>query len=677
MKKYLLYIGLVGLAACSPKLDRSIVPAPAPAPTIQIGDIQKFTLDNGLQVFVVENHKLPTVSFSLIFDVDPINEGPQAGLVDITSSLMGTGTTTRTKDEINESVDFIGASLNAGASFVSGSCLSKHKNTLIDVFADVAMNPKFTAEEFEKAMTQMEANLAQGKDDPSTIAANVKAALNYGKSHPYGEVVTEKTLKNVQLESCQAYASTFLKPNVAYLAIVGDVTLAEAKAMAEEKFAAWEKGNVPTFNHATPEPVEKTEVAFVAKRGAAQSVINITRPINLKPGSDDVMKADVMNAILGASSLSRLFANLRETYGFTYGAYSSIAEDELVGHFTASSSVRNEVTDSAIVQFFVEIEKIRNEPATQEELDGVIANMTGNFARALENASTVASFAINIDRYGLPQDYYATYLQRLSQVTLADVQAMAKKYLDPSNMTILVVGSEEEVLPTLDQFGEVTVYDIYGDVRLDLEPAPEGVTAESVLNAYIDAIGGAKKVKAVKSYKLSADLAVQGMTLQMETSYMKPNMMKNQILMGGNPMQTEIFDGTKGKVSGMGGEQVVEGEDAVKMSMQARIFPELDYEALGVSTDLLGVGELDGKKVYHVKISGPGVDAIEMYDVESGLKVASDGAQGLVKFGEYKSYSGVKMPATTSMSAGGQSMQMTVTDVNINKSVSKSDFEIK
>lgn len=677
MKRYILPLALAFVAACSPKLDRSVMPKPAPAPTIQLGEIQSFTLDNGLKVFVVQNDKLPRVSFSLQWDIDPIAEGPSAGTIDMAGALMGTGTTNRTKDQINEQVDFIGASLSSSASAVSGSCLSKHTSTLFDIFADVAMNPAFNQEEFDKAMTQMQANLAQSKDDPNSIASNVRSVLNYGKNHPYGELVTEETLENVQLAACQQYVNTFLRPNNAYLAIVGDISMEDAKKLVEEKMSAWEKGIVPTFQHEDPKANQEQHVAFVAKRGAAQSVINITKPIELAPGAEDLIKVDVMNGILGASSLSRLFANLRETYGFTYGAYSNVVEDELVGYFNAYASVRNEVTDSAIVQFFVEIEKIRQEPVTEKELKGVINNMTGNFARALENPGTVAQFAINIEKYNLPEDYYATYLKRLAEVSIADVQEMAIKYLDPNTMNILVVGYEEEVLPTLSQFGEPTVYDIYGNEASDLAPAPEGVTAQGVLQSYIKAIGGERAILAIKDYQTKAELKVQGMALAMNTTFKKPNLMKSETLMGETAVQTQVFDGTKAKISGMGGEQLLEGEEAAEVAVQAKMFPELAYEQMGVNMSLEGIKKMNGKDCYVIKLDGAGFNnVVEYYDVESGLKVATETDASSFIYKDYTEVEDVLFPFTTQLSAGGQQMELKVTSVEVNTGVSNTYFAI-
>ena len=663
--------------ACSPKLDRSIRPTAAPAPSIQIGEIESFELDNGLKVFVVENHKIPRVSFAMVFDNDPLLEGPSAGLTQMAGNLLGTGTTNRTKDEIDAAVDFIGASLNTSASGVSGTALTKHAPTLVDLMADVVMNPAFNQDEFDKAKTQFESNLAQAKDDPNSIASNVRSVLNYGENHPYGELMTEKTLENISLEACQMYANTFLKPNVAYLAIVGDISKEEAQAMVQEKFGTWEKGQVPSMNLPKPEPVQNTRVAFVAKRGAAQSVINITRPVDLSKGDDDLIKADVMNAVLGGGSNARLFKNLRETYGYTYGAYSGLSEDEFIGSFTASASCRNEVTDSAITQFLYELDQMRTTTVDPSELQGVINNLTGTFARSLENPATVAGFAINIDRYGLSKDYYQTYLQRLAAVTPEDVKAMAEKYLNPENMTILVVGSEEEVLPTLDKFGEVEVFDIYGKPFVDLEPAPEGMTAADVFQAYADAIGGAKNLERVKDLKSVASASVQGFSLNLTTVQKAPNLYKMEMTMGGNVMQKQVFNGKEGVSISMQGKQKLEGEDLKEMALQSELFPELKYETLGYTTELEGIADLNGTRAYRIKLTNPtGGITYEYYALETGFKVLTETDNGSQSYQDYKKVGGIAIPHKIVMNTGGQTINVNMEEVKVNSGIKSSEFSL-
>jgi zinc protease len=421
---------------------RKTAPAPAPARDIQLGTYTAFDLENGLKVIVVENHKLPRVSYQLSLNNDALIEGEKAGYTSFAGDLISKGTTTRSKAQIDETIDYIGASLSTSASGIFASSLKKHTDKLLDVMTDVLYNPTFPKDEFEKIRKRTASNLASAKTNPEAIAGNIRSIVNFGKNHPYGEVQTDETIKNITIEDCKTYYNTFFKPNNAYLVIVGDITPAEAKMQAEKFFTPWKKGDVPVVKYANPEYPAGRQVRFGNKDGAVQSVINISYPIDMKPGGDDVIKANLMNSILGGGIFSgRLMQNLREKKAFTYGARSNISTDKLIGNFNAFASVRNEVTDSAVTEFIYELDRIVKEPVSSADLSLAKNSMTGNFGRSLESPQTIANFALNTYRYNLPKDYYNNYLKNLEAVSINDVQEMAKKYIRPENCNIVVVGN--------------------------------------------------------------------------------------------------------------------------------------------------------------------------------------------------------------------------------------------
>ncbi len=485
MKKILFALtALVFFSQCTPKTGevvkkteevvsppaedfRAQVPKPGPAPVIKIGTPDEFKLTNGLKVILVENHKVPRVSIQLSLDLPSIREKEFAGYISLAGDMLSKGTDSRTKGEIDEAVDFMGASLNTSSNGISGASLSKHFPSLLEIMADVLYHPTFPKEEFEKLKTQTLSSLAQAKEDPNSIASNVSQVLRYGKDHPYGEIVTELSLENVTVEKCKEYYDRFFQPQYGYLVVVGDISKTEAQPLLEEHFGKW-KSSGPMVEYkkpATPVAPKETTLDFVNKTDAVQSVIALTYPVDLKPGSEDAIKSRVMNTLLGSFFQSRLNQNLRETNGYTYGARSRLSSDRLVGYFTAGASVRNEVTDSSIVEMLFELNRLRDELVSQDELDMVKNVIAGSFARSLENPGTVASFALNTVRYNLPADYYNTYLERLSKVNVADVQEMAKKYITPDRAHILVVGDKEQVADKLSRFsanGKINYYDVYG-----------------------------------------------------------------------------------------------------------------------------------------------------------------------------------------------------------------------
>lgn len=671
------------------QLDRSKRPQPGPAPVINLGNYDSFTLANGLKVFVVENHKLPKVSFNLIVDRDPLNEKDKAGYIDMAGQLLRTGTKTRTKDKIDQEVDFIGASLSTSSTGVSGSSLKKHINKLLDIMSDVVLNPQFKQEELDKIKKQTLSGLASQKDDPSAIASNVATVLTFGKDHPYGELTTEATVKNITLDDLKGYYSTYFKPNISYLAIVGDIKKDEAKKLVEKYFGKWKKGEVAKNTFTAPSQPLLAKVAMVDRPASVQSVINITYPIDLKIGSPDVVKANVMNTILGGGFQSKINNNLREVHGYTYGAGSSIDADKYAGKFSVSTTVRNSVTDSAITEILNEMRKMRSEKITAEELQSTKNYITGGFARSLENPQTIANFAINIERYGLSKDYYKNFLTRLSEVTVDDVQEVAKKYVKPNNAYILVVGNADEVAKTLTNFtinNKVNYYDIYGN---EVDPAaqnlPAGVTIESVLDKYTQAVGGKENLLKIKDKTMKLSASIQGMNLTITISQKAPNKLY-QNLDAGVFQQMTVFDGEKGKVSAMGQEQPIEGSALEEIKVQAAIHGHLDYPALGVKPELSGMEKINGKDAYKVTLNYPsGSKATQYYDVESGFLVRStstvNSPQGTFTqtsdFGDYKEVEGIKFPFKMHQSVGPQDIELTVDSIEINTGLQDSLFEVK
>lgn len=363
MKKFvsILFLMFMGLVSLQAQLDRSIRPEPGPAPKIQLGEFEKFTMDNGLQVIVVENRKVPVVSFQLTLDIDPVAEGEKAGAIDFAGQLMREGTTNRAKSEIDEAVDFIGATLSTFSTGIFASSLTKHQTTLLDIMSDVLLNPTFPEDELQKRVNQTRSGLQTIKTDGNAIASNLSLTQAYGSDHPYGEIVTEESLDNITADDLRAYYQNYWKPNHAYMVIVGDINVDEAKQLMNRYFAGWQKGEVPTHEYHTPQPPAGRRVAFAERSGALQSVVQVTYPLVLTPGHEDAIKVSVMNSILGGGVFSgRLMQNLREDKGYTYGARSSIGNDQLVTRFLASTEVRNSVTDSTVVEILSEMGKLIN-----------------------------------------------------------------------------------------------------------------------------------------------------------------------------------------------------------------------------------------------------------------------------------------------------------------------------
>ena len=671
-------------------LDRSIVPQPGPAPKIQIGKATSFKLENGMKVIVVENHKLPNVTYSLSLNLTPIAEGNKAGYISIAGDLLSAGTTTKTKGQIDEAIDFIGGQLSTSASSVSGSCLSKHSETLLALMQDVLLHPSFPEEELEKTRKQMISALASEKTDPNAVSDKVGNVVRYGVRHPYGEFATENTLNNIKREDLMGYYQTYFSPLVATLVVVGDVTPEQALTSAKKYFGEWTGNAVPVRTYPAPAELKANQVAFVAMPGAVQSVIDVTYAVSLNITSSDYLAATVLNNILGGSGFqTRLMQNLREDKAYTYGAYSSMSPDDVIGNFSAGASVRNDVSDSAIVQLLFEMDRLCNEPVTAETLKSAKSIMSGAFARRLENAGTVAQFAYNISKYNLPADYYETYLERLNAITAEDVLVAAKKYLKPNNCYISVVGNKDilEKLKPFSKNGEVMQFNTDGTVSKGIIPPAAGVTAATVVEAYYAANGGKDKLKKISSLKQEGKMTVQGTSINIENLTLDNKMIRMEMSMGPIKVSTQIFDGTKLVVKAMGKEQPTEESDVLKAKMEADFFLRDHMADFGYSLNLAGSIMRNEKEVYVLETLDEKKKVVktEYFDKASGQLVSNlsveEGPEGAVtsetNYKDFMTVDGMTFPKTIQVNAGGQLLDITMEKITINGKVSKKAFEVE
>ena len=668
---------------------RSNPPAPAPARKLQMGSFDQFELDNGLTVIVVENHKLPRVSYQVQLKNRAVQEGEKAGYVSITGQLLSRGTGTKTKAEIDEAVDFIGATLNTNGYGMYASSLTKHQDKLLSIASDVLLNPSFPAEEYDKIITQTLSGLEASKTEPSSMASNASRKINFGADHPYGEIETVESLGKIKIADSQNYYRQFFLPNNAYLIIVGDITKDIAKAKAEQYFGDWKKAPIKNWKYDSVKGPDASQVSFVNKDGAVQSSIRITYPVDLVPGDEDVIATSVMNSILGGNGFSgRLFQNLREDKAYTYGANSSLSRDPIVGNFSAFADVRSEVTDSSIVEFLSEMDRIKSEPVSAEDLENTKNYMAGNFALALESPQTIARYALNIARYDLPADYYETYLEKLDAVSVADIKRVAEKYIRPNNANIVVVGSKDDVADKLVKFdadGNIDFYDYKGDmVTAPAAVVPASLTAESVITSYIDKIGGQDKLKTIQSLKQVSSMSLMGQNMEVSSFQKEPGMFALEIQTGGMTVIEQRFDGNTLEVNQMGQKQVfTEGPEVDAMKGSAAIFPQLLFLSDSYSLELKGIENVNGSEAYKITaISANNQKITHFYDIESNLlikQVTQQGEQALTQeMSDYRDVDGVLFPYKMSITGMAPvPVEMIVEHVEINANIAESQFVIK
>ena len=671
------------------QIDRSKQPEPGPAPKITLGTPKEFDMSNGIKVLVVENHKLPRVSFTLTIDNKPTTSGDKAGVESLLGSMLGNGTIHIPKDEFNDEVDFLGATLRFSSSGGYASSLSKYSDKILQLMADAAIYPLLTEDEFNKEKDKLLESLKANEKNVDAVAARVGAALSYGANHPYGEFLTQETVNNVTFQDVIGYKEKYFNPNNAYLVVVGDVNFDTVEQEIKKYFGEWKKsvGLDITVPDAVPN-AQYTQIDFVDMPNAVQSNISLTNTINLKMSDPDYFATKIANYILGGAYESRLEKDLREAHAFTYAARSNIDTDKYVGRFTAGTSVRNAVTDSSVVELLKDVKLIRTEPVSAEELKNAKAKYVGNFVLALENPRTIARYALNIKINNLPQDFYTTYLKKINAVTIEDIQRVANKYFKTDNARIIVVGKGSDVLENLEKTGiPIKYFDEYAkpvEKPVFSKPIPEGVTSQTVLDHYLSAIGGKDKAEAVKTVLATANVKIEGVPFAptAEIKTMLPNKQSVEMSIEGmGVIMKQKFNGTTGYVEQQGQHKVLTDDEIGDKKTGYSIIPELYYDPSKVSLESMTT--IDGNDVYKIKVSGDKNDSYRYYDVKTGFLVRTEStveAQGqsmtsVVDYGNYSPVKGVQFPYSKTVKTGPQVLNFNITNIKVNEGVTDADFE--
>ncbi|WP_343625383.1 pitrilysin family protein [Flavobacterium lindanitolerans] len=680
MKKTIFILSSLFLTVIMQAQDRP-QPKPGPAPVINIGKPETFELKNGLKVMVVENHKLPRVSYNLTLDNAPYAEGDKKGVAEITSALIGSGTKKMSKDAFNEEIDFLGANIGFSANGAYASGLSKYSDRILELMADGALNSVFTQEELDKEKTKLIEGLKTQEKSVQAVASRVEDVLVFGKNHPNGEYLTEESINKVTLNDAIMNYTTYFVPANAYLVITGDVKFKDVKKAVEKYFGSWKKATAPVITYADPKDVQYTQINFVDMPNAVQSEISLVNVSNLKMTDKDYFAVLLANQIIGGDFNSYLNMNLREAHGWTYGARSNIRGDKYVGKFKSNTQVRNAVTDSAVVEFFKELKRIRTEKVAPDMLKNVKAGYIGNFVMQIQKPGTVARYALLTKTQNLPADFYENYIKNINAVTADDIMRVANKYFLADNTRVIITGKGSDVLPGLEKLGIPMFYfDKFGnqiDKPVAKKAVPAGVTAKTVFDNYIKAIGGDKNAKSVKTVFSTLNGKVQGIDVTMTRKSSAAGKKVDEVKGMGQTLSKEVFDGTKGYESAQGQKEDYSADKIANAKFYSLPFPELTL-ATKPGITLSGIESIDGKEAYAIK---DGKKTL-YYDVTTGLKLAeanTEEMQGqqmtqVVSFSDYKDVKGVKVPFKTTLNVGIE-IELTASDVKINEGVSDADFK--
>ena len=671
------------------QIDRSQMPKPGPEPKITLEKPSEFQLKNGIKVLVVENNKLPRVSYQLSLDNKPTLEGEKAGVLQLLSSMLGNGTTNIPKDQFNEEVDFLGANINISSGGGFATSLSKYSDRIIQLMADAVMNPLLVEEEFESEKTKLLEALKNNQKNSDAILGNVGSALAYGKNHVFGEFVTEETLKNITFQDVLEFHKLRFAPNNAYIVVVGDTDVKTVKKQLKKYFDKWEKVDLKEL----PSPeltanVAASEINFIDLPSATQSNISITNNVDLKQNDSDYFASLMANEILGGRGDGYLFKNLREDKGYTYGAYSSLGASRYgVSRFNATAKVRNTVTDSAVVEFLKEIKRIRTEPVDLDALKGAQTEYIGNFVMALERPQTIANFALNIKRNNLPEDFYSNYLENITNVSVEDVQRVANKYFKLDNARVIVVGKGSDVIANLEKVGlPIKYYDKYANATkkpVFSKPLPEGLTASDVIKNYVVAVGSEANLRAITSTLSYADVTIQGAPFKPKAviKQMAPNMFSMEMSIEGmGTIVKQKFDGGNGYTEQQGQKIPMSESDVSSRKAEKGLFPELYMEASYL--ELESITTIDGRDVYKIVVTKGDKKSMRYYSVETNLLVRTEETAEtagqtitvITDLSDYKKVGSIMLPMTTKQTTGPQIFILKSTDIKVNEGVTAEDF---
>jgi predicted Zn-dependent peptidase len=425
-------------------------------------------LANGLTVLVLEQHKLPTVAFSLWVKTGALAD-PQdlPGLAESTAEMLREGTTHRTSAQLAADVDGLGASLMASADFgadmstVFASGLSESTERLLELMSDIVLNPTFPPDEFAKYQKRQLAQLEQMRSRPGFLAQERFHKVLYGDFAAAIVSATPESLKAMTTAQLKDFHDRYYVPNNALLGVVGDVQFDQVISLIQKAFGAWQSHPVASPDLGKISPPAPAKITLVDRPDSVQTNI-LTGDFAVRRADPDYIPLTVMNRVLGGGPSARLFLNLREKHGYTYGAYSSFTSDIYPGAWRANTEVRNAVTDGSMHELMEEFKRIRTEPVPESELDEARRSVVARFALDLEQPTTLLSFYMTANYFRLPQDYWDRYPEQVAKVSPQVVQQMAKKYVDLEHLQLVCVGDSKQIKDTLKKYGPLEVYDADG-----------------------------------------------------------------------------------------------------------------------------------------------------------------------------------------------------------------------
>jgi zinc protease len=465
-------LGQGGAAPQAPATKGAVIKGKAPVNKdvlrVKLPKAEEASLPNGLRVVLLSSNKVPTFTMQMVILSGGLaDKADYRGLASFTAALLREGTPKRTSKDIAEQADALGTTLAATSglssltSTITASGLVENLDQSLDIFADVVRNPQFPAAEVEKYKARTLAQLQFQRSNAQFLAEEQFGKALYG-NHPASlNAAPVESIKKLTPKDLTDFHSTYYRPNNAILAVVGDVNMKELMPKIEKVFGDWQKADVPTTTIPAVPAQSASAIYLIDRPNSVQTVLQLGT-LGIERTNPDYFAVVLANRVLGGGPSGRLFLNLREDKGYTYGAYSFLNTSKYRGTWGASSDVRTEVTDGAMKEFKIEFERLGKEKVPAEELENAKRAIVGSFALSLEQPQALLQNIITQKLYNLPADYWDTYPQKVSAITADDVQRVAQKYIDMGHLQIVAVGDASKTREILAKYGTVQVYDVDG-----------------------------------------------------------------------------------------------------------------------------------------------------------------------------------------------------------------------
>ncbi len=427
-------------------------------------------LSNGLRLVILESHRAPTIALTISIPSSNLRDGAVPGLSEATAAMMMLGTTTKNARQISETLADLGATVSFGAggggggrgggapaggsSTITVNSLTENFDASMALMSDILLHPSFPADEFEKWKTRQRSQLEQSRTQPNSLSAETLMRVLYPSDARQFTRLTLESLNKITRENLIEHYKKYYVPAGELAGISGDITSKDAVAKLEKYLAAWKGGPVEKITLPIAAPIAEKKVYLISRPGSVQTSLTLANRA-IERTNPDYIACMVMNQVLGSGPAARLFRIIREEKGYTYGVSSSFTATRYLQHFSSAMSVRTEVTEPALTDLLKEFQEIRDVAVPKEELEGAKRTLVASFALGLENPAQVLQRWMQQREFGLPEDYWDTYAEKIMAITAADVMRVAKKYVPYDNVQIIAVGDGDKIRDLLKKFGPV------------------------------------------------------------------------------------------------------------------------------------------------------------------------------------------------------------------------------